>query len=110
MIEDPVPLEELWDRFHRAVNMTSRELAEWLGVTEEISPTPGATDPPSLGLGVLAILRKRRTDLTDDDIEVMRRVIEIIEEETEESAHELLSNERRRHRLLNVGHDPVRGA
>lgn len=106
----PLPAEELWDRFHQAVNMTSRELVEWLGVTEDISPTPGANDPPPLGVAVLGILRKRRTDLTDDDVDVMRRVVELVEEEADASLRELANNERRRHRLLNVGHDPLRGA
>lgn len=103
-----VPVEELWQRFHEVVNMTSPELVDWLGVSEELAPDPGQQAPP-LGVAVLDILRKRRTDLTKADLDAMWQVIGIVEEETEgRSTHELANDERARYRLCNVGHDPLR--
>ncbi|MPY80651.1 MAG: DUF3140 domain-containing protein [Actinophytocola sp.] len=109
MTRDPdVPVEELWQRFHELVNMTSRELTDWLGTSEELAPDP-AQRAPALGVAVLGILRKRRTDLTGDDRDIMWQVISVVEDETAgRSTAELLSDERRRYRLLNVGHDPIK--
>lgn len=65
--------DALWEEFHRAVNMTSRELGEWLA-TESSGEAADAL-PEDLGdersCGVLAVLSKRRTDL-DDDAALMR--------------------------------------
>jgi len=33
--------DELWDEFHRVVNMTSRELADWLRTRDELEPVAG---------------------------------------------------------------------
>ncbi|AYY14546.1 DUF3140 domain-containing protein [Actinobacteria bacterium YIM 96077] len=102
-------VEALWDRFHEVVNMTSRELREWLGVEPDLTPQPGPSGPAPLGLAVLSILGKRRSDLTGDDLIVMQKVIDVVEEETSAQPREELStDERRRHRLMNVGHDPLR--
>jgi hypothetical protein len=102
-------VDELWQRFHQAVNMTSRELVDWLGQEPDLVPQPGPSGPSPLGTAVVGILGKRRTDLTDDDLAVMRKVVDIVETETAGVSHEdLVAGERRRHRLLNVGHDPLR--
>lgn len=100
-------VDELWDRFHAVVNMTSRELGEWVGVEPDVSPGP--QEPPPLGMAVVSILGKRRTDLTADDVEVMRKVIDIVDEETTGvPPDQLAASERRRHRLRNIGHDVLR--
>lgn len=103
-----MPVDELWRRFHEVVNMTSRELVDWLGTSEDLAPDPNQAAPP-LGVAVLNILRKRRTDLTNADLDVMSQVISIVEEETEGlTTQQVASDERRRYRLCNVGHDPLR--
>ena len=64
--------DELWNEFHRVVNMTSHELRDWLmtrsaGEDGEVEPgTQGGVGTPT-GQEVLHILGKRRTDLTADD-------------------------------------------
>jgi ethanolamine utilization protein EutP (predicted NTPase) len=111
---DALEMDALWEDFHRVVNMTSQELATWLRVRdadENAEPLPEEAGSPT-GQHVLAILQKRRTDLTDDDIRVMRRVVDTVtaqtdlesEPETEETAQDT----RRRHRLMTIGHDPLK--
>lgn len=109
MTADPnVPVDDLWQRFHEVVNMTSRELVDWLGVHEELAPSPAQEAPP-LGVAVLDILRKRRTDLTDSDLDTMWQVVALVEDETEgRTKDDLASDERALYRLCNVGHDPLR--
>ncbi|TCR20321.1 DUF3140 domain-containing protein [Streptomyces sp. BK205] len=105
---DALELDALWEDFHRAVNMTSQELAAWLRVSdadESAEPLPEHAGEPT-GQHVLAILQKRRTDLTDEDLEVMYQVVETVEAEVDvENEPE---DSPRRHRLMFVGHDPLR--
>jgi hypothetical protein len=109
MTEPTPPVEEVWDRFHEVVNMTSQELASWLGVAEDLKTDPGPAQPPPLGVAVVTILRKRKTDLTDADVETMTQVVEVVEDETDGlTSAEIGNDERRRTRLLSVGHDPLR--
>ncbi|NDL58385.1 DUF3140 domain-containing protein [Phytoactinopolyspora mesophila] len=101
-------VDDLWKTFHRVVNMTSRELREWLGVQPDIAPQPTHERSP-LGLAVADILAKRRVDLTVEDLAVMQRVVDVVEEEAAAAPRRAQANdERRRHRLMNVGHDPLR--
>lgn len=74
---DALETDALWDEFQRVVNMTSQELAAWLRGQDADRGTgsPGRADGPT-GPRVVAILQKRRMDLTDDDIRVMREVVD----------------------------------
>jgi hypothetical protein len=102
-------VDALWQRFHTVVNMTSRELADWLGVEPDLSPQPGQAGPSPLGLAVLDVLGKRRSDVTPRDLETMQKVLDVVEEErAQTSPKQLAEDERSRHRLMNVGHDPLR--
>ena len=61
--------DDLWQEFHAVVNMTSRELSDWLRTEAADEGTEPDAALPELELGeqVLAILGKRRTDVTPDD-------------------------------------------
>lgn len=96
---DALELDALWEDFHRAVNMTSQELAAWLRV--------GGADEDT-GQHVLAILQKRRTDLTDDDIGVMYEVVDTVSAEADVESGAEPEETRRRRRLMTLGHDPLR--
>lgn len=77
---DALELDALWDEFRSVVNMTSQELSTWLRVSEadeDTEPLPDQAGDP-LGQHVLAILQKRRTDLTDADIQVMYEVVDTV--------------------------------
>jgi hypothetical protein len=109
---DALELDTLWEDFHRVVNMTSQELAAWLRVSdagETTEPLPDQAGTPT-GQHVLAILRKRRTDLTDDDIRVMYEVVDTVADQTDpESEPEPEAEDSgRRHRLMTIGHDPLK--
>ncbi|MGW2570756.1 DUF3140 domain-containing protein [Streptomyces sp. NPDC001537] len=107
---DALELDALWDDFHRAVNMTSQELAAWLRVSdadENTEPLPEQAGS-STGQHVLAILQKRRTDLTDDDIRVMYEVVDTVTEESDLENEPEAEDTDRRHRLMTIGHDPLK--
>ncbi|NUR01485.1 MAG: DUF3140 domain-containing protein [Streptomyces sp.] len=107
---DALELDALWDDFHRVVNMTSQELAAWLRVSdaaENTEPLPEQAGSPT-GQHVLAILQKRRTDLTDDDIRVMYEVVDTVTEESDLENEPEAEDTDRRHRLMTIGHDPLK--
>ncbi|MUL40468.1 DUF3140 domain-containing protein [Streptomonospora sp. PA3] len=100
---------ELWREFHGTVNMSSEELRRWL-LTDASGPDRFPADPSMdvspLGRRVVEILDKRQVDLTRDDLETMRHVVEragrLLAVPTEERA------EKWRHELMTLGHDPLR--
>lgn len=101
--------DELWDEFHRVVNMTSRELRDWLRT--EAAGTDAEREPdragPEVGRQVLAILGKRRTDLTTDDVAVMRHVVDEITAARRADLEPVAGDAEFRHRLMCLGHDPL---
>jgi hypothetical protein len=104
--------DDMWDDFHRVVNMTSRELRDWLAVqgadevTEELPDRAGS----HLGHRVLDILGKRRSDVTGDDVEVMERVVARVRSQRREDLEPTAGEAAWRRRLMNVGHDPLKPA
>ncbi|ANS69474.1 hypothetical protein SLINC_7250 [Streptomyces lincolnensis] len=107
---DALELDALWQDFHRVVNMTSQELAAWLRVSdaeESTEPLPEHAGEPT-GQHVLAILQKRRTDLTDDDIEVMYEVVDTVTADADVENEPTAEETHRRHRLMTIGHDPLK--
>lgn len=101
---------ELWQEFHDLVNMTSRELGEWLAVEAADTDVEELQDQaaPAIGRRVLAILAKRRADLTRDDIEVMEQVVATIRDERGEEPEPTAGEAEWRHRLMSIGHDPLK--
>ncbi|MDQ0687746.1 hypothetical protein QFZ56_006709 [Streptomyces achromogenes] len=107
---DALELDALWEEFHHAVNMTSQELAAWLRVRDAGESTQPLPDRAGAATGqrVLEILQKRRTDLTDDDVRVMYRVVDTVAARTDEANESEARETRRRHHLLTIGHDPLK--
>jgi hypothetical protein len=105
-------IEDLWEEFHSAVNMTSRELRDWLATdaagegSEELPDQAG----PETGLRVLEILSKRRTDVTADDVEIMRHVVDFVRAQHPDPDSGDVTDDAWRHRLMSVGHDPLKAA
>ncbi|MDY6998423.1 MAG: DUF3140 domain-containing protein [Actinomycetota bacterium] len=104
--------QHLWDEFHRVVNMTSRELSEWLRVRsahEDAEEFPDHSGSET-GRHVLAILQKRKGDLTADDERVMRNVVDRIHAQRRDDLEPTAGQDHWRHRLMTVGHDPLKSA
>ena len=102
--------DDLWQEFHEVVNMTSRELSDWLVSEAAADGGNPDTDIPEFEVSnaVLAILGKRRTDVTPDDVDTMETVVEQVRtlrgEELEPEAYE----DDVRRLLLSFGHDPLK--
>ena len=102
--------DELWNEFHRVVNMSSRELSDWLrtrSATPDDEALPDQAGTPT-GQQVLRILGKRRTDLDDDDLRVMCKVIDRVHAERRDDLEPTAGQLGWRHRLMSIGHDPLK--
>jgi glutamyl-tRNA reductase len=100
----------LWEEFHRVVNMTSRELMEWLRTRSAAEDSEALPDQAGTATGrrVLQILQKRRVDIDDDDEKIMRKVVERVHTERGENLEPKAGQENWRHRLMTIGHDPLK--
>jgi hypothetical protein len=110
--QTPADVELLWDEFHQVVNMTSDEIRVWLLTDAAGEDGAFPADPdmrlPDLGSRVVDLLRKRKTDLTGDDAEVMREVVDYVEDRTASPPPDAERDEEWRRSLMSVGHDPLK--
>jgi hypothetical protein len=109
--DDPVDLELAWEEFHQIVNMTSEELRAWLLGAASGEPAPPADpghDLAGLGDKVVRLLRKRKVDLTADDVAVMEEVADYVAERTASPPPAGARDDEWRRSLMAVGHDPLR--
>lgn len=103
-------VERLWRDFHACVNMTSAQLREWL-LTQGSGPAafPGNPGPelPEPGRGILAVLGKRKVDLTRADIDTMRAAVDQIRALLAQRPPGGAGDDGWRRTLLDRGHDPL---
>jgi hypothetical protein len=101
-------VEVLWEDFHAEVNVPSEQLRQWL-LTRGSGETAFGPDPdlnlPEPGRQILAVLRKRKVDLTPEDVEVMRDAVERIRSLTAAKPGRGNADDEWRHSLLDLGHD-----
>jgi hypothetical protein len=100
----------LWEQFHRVVNMSSRELQEWLrtrsaGEDTEVLPDEAGTET---GRRVLRVLQKRRVDIDENDENTMRKVVDRVHAERSDELEPTAGQDNWRHRLMTIGHDPLK--
>lgn len=111
MADSPIS-DELWDAFHQWVNMSSRELREWLATDEAGETTEAYPDQAGSerSRAILSILTQRRTDLDEADVPLMAQVIEQIQDlrGTDDDGEPRAGNASWRHRLMSLGHDPLK--
>lgn len=103
-------IEGLWDEFHEVVNMTSRELSEWLrtdAATPESEDFRDRAGSPT-GQQVLHLLSKRRTDVDSADVEVMQGVVAAVRARRGEELEPVAGDAAWRHALMSLGHDPLK--
>lgn len=101
---------DVWEGFHALVNMSSPELRDWLLNTPDgvdtYAPEPDL-DIHALGVRVLQLKEKRRTDLTASDVDTMRDVTELIRNRLRNAPEADVSDDPWRDTLMTLGHDPT---
>ena len=102
--------KDVEQRFSDAVNMTPKELEEWLATDE--SQSVGVGEGESVGhhsgRRIMEILRTRKADRTDEDHEHMRKVAGYVARHSEQRPDGDVTGTRWRYSLMNWGHDPLK--
>jgi Protein of unknown function (DUF3140) len=102
--------EQVVEEFDEAVNMSRKELEEWLETEEskEVGQKDGGGESKGheSGRKIVEILRKDNSDYTDDDIEHMRRVVSYIHRHQAQRPQDDVEDSNWRYSLMNWGHDP----
>jgi Protein of unknown function (DUF3140) len=104
--------EQVMQEFNEAVNMSRKELEEWLQTEESKSVGQsdggGASKGHKSGRKIVEILEKNRTDYSSDDIDHMRRVVSYVHRHQSQKPEGDVRNSNWRRSLLNWGHDPLK--
>ena len=99
--------------FHEAVNMTAKELQDWLktedskSVGQKTRENAESTGHES-GRNIVQLLHKTQTQYTADDIHEMRRIVSYVHRHMAQKPEGDVSETRWRYSLMNWGHDPLK--
>ena len=105
--------EQVIEEFDDAVNMSARELEEWLETDESKSvgqsDDGGESKGHESGRRIVEILGKNKSDYTDDDVDHMRRVVSYVHRHQAQKPQKGdVETSNWRYSLLNWGHDPTK--
>jgi hypothetical protein len=103
--------EEIWDEFKELVNMSPKELEDFLDTEESQKVGQDSGDGESKGhksgKRIVEIKHKKKADLTDDDYDHMARVVGYINRHLKQGGpDEDMEHSKWRYSLMNWGHDP----
>lgn len=105
--------ERTRERFADAVNMTPRELEDWLARREstEVGDASGRGEESTghaNGRGIVGVLRTNHRELTGDQYELMRQVVGYVQRHEAQRPSGYIPHSRWRYSLMNWGHDPCK--
>lgn len=101
------------DDFHQAVNMTAKQLTDWLkteesrSVGQKDSEKSESTGHES-GRNIVHLLQKNKNEFTAEDIHQLARVNSYIHRHLAQKPSGDVTETRWRYSLMNWGHDPLR--
>ena len=109
-------VDDVWDEFREAVNMTPEELEDWLETDEskavgQKSGGSGESTGHESGRRIVEVLRTKKGDLTDDDAAHMRKVVGYVKRHSAqrpEKSDDELEHARWTASLKNWGNDPLK--
>ena len=104
--------QQILDEFDELVNMTTKELEEWLQTEESKSvgqsDDGGESKGHESGRKIVEILGKNKSDYKDDDLEHMKRVNGYVKRHLGQGPNTDEEDSNWRYSLMNWGHDPLK--
>ncbi|MBN9318945.1 MAG: DNA-binding protein [Caulobacterales bacterium 68-7] len=118
---EPDDVDQVRRAFAEAVNMPPAQLERWLQRDEsrevgwvDGEPKHGAGGKESVGHAsgrrIVSIKRKKKAELTADDLAHMRKVVGYVHRHLAQRPDGDVSRTRWRYSLMNWGHDPLKQA
>jgi hypothetical protein len=116
MAEYAEGLDDIWDDWSDAVNMTRGEIEKWLDTDEskEVGDKSGSADGDGESTGhksgrrIVEILDKKKADITDSDVEWMHKVVGYVKRHSAQGPDSDVEHSRWRYSLMNWGNDPLK--
>ncbi|MCO5994138.1 DUF3140 domain-containing protein [Actinoallomurus rhizosphaericola] len=104
--------EEIRSLFDELVNLKPAELERWLGSEESKAAGQhsggGESTGHESGRRIVALLRTKKGDLSEDDYAHMRKVVGYIRRHLAQRPDGDIRETRWRYSLMNWGHDPLK--
>jgi len=104
--------QQIIEEFEEAVNMTPKELEEWLQTEESKSVGQsdggGESKGHESGRRIVEIRRKNKSDYTEDDVEHMKKVNAYVKRHLGQGPSGGVEDAKWRYSLMNWGHDPLK--
>lgn len=106
-------LDDVWDDWQQAVNMTPKELEDWLATDESqsVGDTGGKGESTGHKEGrlIVDILRKKKGDITDEDVRAMHKVVGYVHRHSAQGGpKDDREHSKWRYSLMNWGNDPLK--
>jgi hypothetical protein len=103
-------VDEVWDDWQEAVNMTASELERWLETDDSkaVGQKSGGDESTGhhSGRRIVEILRTKKGDLDEDDVAHMRKVVGYVHRHLAQRPSGDTTDTAWRYSLMNWGHDP----
>jgi hypothetical protein len=104
--------EQVIEEFDEAVNMSRKELEDWLETEEskEVGQKDGDSESKGheSGRKIVEVIEKDESDYTEDDIDHMRRVVSYVHRHQAQKPKGNIEDSNWRYSLMNWGHDPLK--
>ena len=105
--------KEVRDQFEEVVNMTPKELEDWLETDEsqEVGQKKdgGESTGHEMGRRIVEMKRKKKDDLDEEDHDAMNKVVGYVHRHLKQGGpDEDVEHSRWRYSLKNWGHDPCK--
>ncbi|MBA2558465.1 MAG: DUF3140 domain-containing protein [Propionibacteriales bacterium] len=105
-------VDEICDDWNKSVNMTAKELSDWLDTPQSKTVGDksggGESTGHESGRRIVALLGTREGDLGQDDAAHMRKVVGYIHRHLAQRPSGDVTETPWRHSLMNWGHDPLK--
>jgi len=100
------------DEFKDLVNLTAKQLDDWLGKEDSKAvgqkKDGGESTGHHMGREIVVLLGKKKSDYTDDDYASMRKVTGYIKRHSAQRPAGDVTDTPWRYSLMNWGHDPLK--
>jgi hypothetical protein len=99
--------------FQEAVNMTAKQLSDWLKTEESLSVGQKTSESAEStghesGRHIVKLLHKSQAEYTAEDVHQMRRIVSYVHRHMAQKPSGDVSETRWRYSLMNWGHDPLK--
>lgn len=102
--------QKILDEFNENVNMTRKQLEDWLQTDESksVGQGEGESKGHESGHRIVELLEKNKSDYTENDLDHMKKVNSYVKRHLGQGPNKDPEDSKRRYSLMNWGLDPLK--